>query len=169
MAIHINWQSAALGETMLVSVPLLDVELKLTLVGEVITDASWHMVSESSRKALSPLAGQVQSYLLNPRQTELHVSLLSQGSAYSRAVWDALLAIPVGQVRTYSGLADTLSSGPRAVAGACRNNPYAGIIPCHRVVAKSGIGGFMGQSDGDFILLKRRLLEYERSVGFGDA
>jgi methylated-DNA-[protein]-cysteine S-methyltransferase len=129
----------------------------------VITDASWHIHGESAL-ALSPLALQVQRYLLNPTQTELHLTLLRQGSAYSNGVWAALLAIPVGQTLTYSEIARTLSSGPRAVAGACRNNPYAGIIPCHRVVARNGVGGFMGHADGAFVALKRRLLEYEHSL-----
>jgi len=163
MPLNIVWQTVASGETLAVSVPLLDAELKLTLVGEVVIDSSWH-IGVDSTEALSPLAAQVRRYLLNPAGTELNVTLLSQGSAYSNAVWKALLAIPVGQAQTYSGLARMLSSGPRAVAGACRNNPYAGIIPCHRVVAKNGIGGFMGQADGEFVEFKRRLLEYERKV-----
>jgi methylated-DNA-[protein]-cysteine S-methyltransferase len=75
-----------------------------------------------------------------------------------------LLNIPCGQVISYLQLAQKISSGPRAVAQACRNNPYAGIIPCHRVVAKAGIGGFMGQSQGPMVQLKRQLLDYEYSV-----
>ncbi|WP_446810078.1 methylated-DNA--[protein]-cysteine S-methyltransferase [Methylomonas sp. 2BW1-5-20] len=164
MPLHVVWQAVADGDESLLSVPILDAELRLTMVGEIITDASWHVGGELT-KALSPQAVRVQSYLLNPRQTELYVTLLSQGSAHGNAVWNALLAIPVGQVETYSGLAEKLSSGPRAIAGACRNNPYAGIIPCHRVVAKNGIGGFMGHVDGEFVALKHRLLEYERGLG----
>lgn len=164
MSLHIIWQAGAVGDTSLVSVPLLGAELKLTLVGDAITDASWHVGGESA-KTLSPLATQVQSYLLNPAQTDLHVTLLSQGSTHGNAVWNALLAIPVGQVQTYSGLAQQLGSGARAVAAGCRNNPYAGIIPCHRVIAKTGIGGFMGHADGEFVELKRRLLEYEHCLG----
>lgn len=163
MPLTIVWQSVVSGATSAVSVPLLGAELRLTLVGEVIIDASWHIGTESAH-ALTPLATTIQHYLLNPAQTELNVALLSQGSAYSRTVWNALLAIPIGQVQTYSGLARILNSAPRAVAGACRNNPYAGIIPCHRVVAKNGIGGFMGQADGEFVKLKSRLLEYERKA-----
>lgn len=164
MPLNIVWQTVATGDASVVGVPLLDAELKLSLVGDVIIDASWH-IGVNSSQALPPLATQVQHYLLNPEQTELSVMLLSQGSAYSRTVWNALLAIPVGKVQTYAGLAQMLKSGPRAVAGACRNNPYAGIIPCHRVVSKNGIGGFMGQADGEFVQLKRRLLEYERRAG----
>jgi len=164
MPLHIVWQAVADGEESLLAVPLLNAELILTMAGEIITDASWHVGGELT-KTLSPQAVSVQNYLLNPMQTELHVTLLSQGSVYANTVWSALLAIPVGQVETYSGLAETLGSGPRAIAGACRNNPYAGIIPCHRVVAKRGIGGFMGQADGEFVALKHRLLEYERGLG----
>jgi methylated-DNA-[protein]-cysteine S-methyltransferase len=164
MPLHIVWQTVADEEQSLLVVPVLGAELQLTMVGEIITDASWQTTG-SLNKSLSPLAVRVQSYLLKPWQTDLHVALLSQGNAYRNAVWKALLAIPFGQVETYSGLAEKLGSGPRAIAGACRNNPYAGLIPCHRVVAKNGIGGFMGQADGEFVALKRRLLDYERGLG----
>ncbi len=163
MPLQILWQDVVEGETTQVSVPMLDVELKLTMLGDVIMDASWVVGNDSARLS-SPFAAEVQRYLLNPGRTSLHVKLLSQGSAYAKRVWDELLAIPVGEVQTYSALAAILNSGPRAVAGACRNNPYAGIIPCHRVVAKAGIGGFMGQAHGEFVALKRRLLEFERDV-----
>ncbi|OQW65606.1 MAG: cysteine methyltransferase [Proteobacteria bacterium ST_bin11] len=163
MPLHIVWQTVADEEQSLLVVPVLGAELQLTMVGEIITDASWQTTG-SLNKSLSPLAVRVQSYLLKPWQTDLHVALLSQGNAYRNAVWKALLAIPFGQVETYSGLAEKLGSGPRAIAGACRNNPYAGLIPCHRVVAKNGIGGFMGQADGEFVALKRRLLDYERGL-----
>ncbi|CAD6878011.1 Methylated-DNA--protein-cysteine methyltransferase (EC 2.1.1.63) [Methylomonas albis] len=163
MPLHIVWQAVTDGEESILSVPLLGAELKLTMVGEIITDASWHVGCQLTN-VLSPQAARVQSYLLNPLRTELHVTLLSHGSAYANAVWSALLAIPIGRVETYSGLAEKLGSGPRAIARACRNNPYAGIIPCHRVVAKNGIGGFMGQADGEFVALKRRLLEHERGL-----
>lgn len=163
MPLHIVWQSTATEETSQVHVPLLGAELSLTLSGDVITDASW-CIGVGSVKALPPLALQVQRYLLNPNRSELRLTMLSQGTAYSNTVWNALLTIPVGQVQTYSAVAERLGSGPRAVARACRDNPYAGIIPCHRVVAKNGIGGFMGQADGEFVGLKRRLLDYEHGL-----
>jgi len=60
-------------------------------------------------------------------------------------VYAHLLAIPRGSVTTYGHLARALSSSPRAVGGALRNNPFAPEVPCHRVIASDGyVGGFKG-------------------------
>lgn len=82
------------------------------------------------------------------------------GTAFQQRVWQAIAAIPVGETRTYSQLAEQIGSGPRAVANACGANPLPIIIPCHRVVAKHGLGGFMqGQQNG--LLIKQWLLRHE--------
>jgi len=82
------------------------------------------------------------------------------GTQFQLRVWQAIHAIPFGETRTYGQLAALLGSGPRAVANACGANPLPIIIPCHRVVAKSGIGGFMqGKKNG--VLVKRWLLQHE--------
>lgn len=164
MPVNIDWRADAVGECSSFSVPLMGAKLKLEMVGEVVVDASWQ-VSSDEGPVLGTLATAVKQYLLNPEQNQLNVILLKRGTEYSNTVWDALLTIPVGSAWTYSFLAETLGSGPRAVARACRDNPYAGIIPCHRVVAKKGIGGFMGEVGGEFVALKRRLLDYEAALG----
>jgi methylated-DNA-[protein]-cysteine S-methyltransferase len=64
---------------------------------------------------------------------------------------------------TYSALAKTIGSSARAVGNACRDNPYALFIPCHRVVSVSGMGGYCGQTEGDSITVKHKLLEFEAS------
>jgi len=64
---------------------------------------------------------------------------------FQEKVYTHLLAIPSGKVSTYAALAKSLSSSPRAVGGALRNNPYAPQVPCHRVIASDGyVGGFKG-------------------------
>lgn len=161
MTLHIVWQSIANGEPCKIGVPVFDVELALTLRGSVIVDASWCLEPLAASIDTTCLAQRVQQYLLDPDGTELQLELLSQGSEFSNRVWRALSAIPVGRTLTYAELAKRLDSAPRAVAAGCRQNPYAGIIPCHRVVASNGIGGFMGQADGEFVALKSRLLDYE--------
>ena len=81
------------------------------------------------------------------------------GTSFEREVWDKLLRIPAGAVRTYSSIATELSrpNGARAVGGAVGRNPLAIIVPCHRVVGASGsltgYGGGLGN--------KRWLLEHE--------
>ncbi len=77
-------------------------------------------------------------------------------------VWQAMRAIPCGQTRSYGELAVQLRSSPRAVGQACGANPLPIIIPCHRVVSKSGTGGFMRQRVGDALDIKRWLLVHEQ-------
>ncbi len=83
------------------------------------------------------------------------------GTAHQNKVWQAMRTIPRGQVQTYGELAAQLGSGPRAVGQACGNNPIPVVIPCHRVVGKSGIGGFMHHSGGYALDIKRWLLAHE--------
>lgn len=164
MPIQISWKASLSGMKTFHHVPLLDAELVLTTIDDFIIDCSWQVPSQTQQHKKSSLAERVQLYLMNPDVNQLAVSLSQQGTEYSQKVWKMLLKIPCGQVMSYSQLAQTIGSGPRAVAQACRNNPYAGIIPCHRVVAKAGIGGFMGQSQGPMVQLKQKLLVYERSI-----
>ncbi len=86
------------------------------------------------------------------------------GTRFQQRVWRALREIPPGQTRTYADLAGELGSGPRAVAGACRRNPVPLVIPCHRVVARQGLGGFSGQTSGPAIEMKRWLLAREGAL-----
>lgn len=161
MTLHTVWRPTADAESHTIGVPVFGAELALTLRGSVIIDASWSTEPLAAGNDTTGLAQQVQQYLLDPDGTELQLELLIQGSEFSNKVWRALSAIPVGRTLTYAELAKRLDSAPRAVAAGCRRNPYAGIIPCHRVVASNGIGGFMGQADGEFVALKSRLLDYE--------
>lgn len=164
MAILIHWQAEARGPENRLTIALPGALLVVTRRGDVIVDADWQVSTALLQQDDSPAAKALQRALLEPEQL-LSLQLLQQGTPYSRQVWQALTAIPLAQTLTYTQLAERLGSGPRAIAMACRNNPYPGIIPCHRVVAKSGIGGFMGQSQGAWVELKRQLLMQERHFG----
>lgn len=83
------------------------------------------------------------------------------GTDYQRRVWRAMGRIPTGQVLSYGALAARLRSGPRAVGGACRANPVPIVVPCHRVVASSGIGGYTGGRVAHAIYIKQWLLQHE--------
>jgi len=83
-----------------------------------------------------------------------------KGTPYQQRVWKAICAIPAGQVATYQEIAQQLGSGARAVANACGANHLPLLVPCHRVVAKTGLGGFMrGNPKGKTI--KTWLLKHE--------
>ena len=92
---------------------------------------------------------------------EADFALAPQGTPYQLRVWRALQAIPYGQTRTYGELALSLHSSARAVAGACRANPIPLLIPCHRVVARDGLGGYMGEEQGEMVHIKQWLLAHE--------
>jgi methylated-DNA-[protein]-cysteine S-methyltransferase len=89
----------------------------------------------------------------------IHLNLA--GTEFQKKVWRALLQIPVGETRTYGDLAKQLGSAPRAIGGACRRNPVPLLVPCHRVVAANGDGGFAGHTDGFWMDAKRWLLAHE--------
>jgi len=84
--------------------------------------------------------------------------LAPAGTEYRRRVWAALCRIPPGEVRTYADIARAAGGSPRSVGGANAVNPIPIVIPCHRVVAVGGIGGYSG---GDGLDTKRALLDLE--------
>ncbi len=85
--------------------------------------------------------------------------LRPRGTPYRQRVWQALREIPPGQTRTYLDIAKLAGGSPRSVGGANAANPIAIFIPCHRVVAVAGLGGYSG---GDGLETKQRLLDLER-------
>lgn len=100
-------------------------------------------------------------YLRNPH-LRFNLPLAIDGTDFQRRVWQALRRIPVGKVLSYGELARKLKTGPRAVGNACRANPIPVVIPCHRVVAAYGKGGFMGKTGGRALAIKDWLLTHER-------
>lgn len=84
-------------------------------------------------------------------------------SAFRRAVFAALCGVPAGRVTTYGALARAVGCHcPRAIGQALRHNPFAPLVPCHRVVAADlSLGGFNGQRHGPELERKRRLLHAE--------
>lgn len=111
-----------------------------------------------------PEAGRVAAWLrayLAGDRPRGDVSLAPGGTVFQQRVWAALRRIPAGEVRCYGDLARELDTSPRAVGQACRHNPIPILIPCHRVVAVAGIGGFAGARSGPLVGRKRWLLEHE--------
>jgi len=94
---------------------------------------------------------------------DLNIEL--DGTDHQKRVWAVLKKIPLGQVRTYADVAKEISSSPRAVGNACRANPVPLLVPCHRVVAKNGLGGFAGQTSGRKLDIKEWLLKHEGRFG----
>lgn len=103
---------------------------------------------------------QIRQYLENP-DTALIAPCAVKGTHFQKRVWQAIADIPNGRTLSYGELAQKVGSGPRAVANVCGANQVPLFIPCHRVVAKNGIGGFM-QGDVNGLKVKQWLLEHER-------
>lgn len=95
---------------------------------------------------------------------DFDIQLKASGTEFQRKVWKALLKIPAGKVVTYGDLAKRLKTSPRAVGNACRKNPIPVVIPCHRVVSKTGLGGYAGSTSGDLFKIKEWLLKHESAI-----
>jgi methylated-DNA-[protein]-cysteine S-methyltransferase len=96
----------------------------------------------------TPLLEQVEQQLdeyFDGKRRVFDLPLAPDGSAFQQKVWTALRRIPYGCVSSYGAVASEVNSAPRAIGGACGRNPLPIIIPCHRVLASSGmLGGYSG-------------------------
>ena len=143
-------------------------KLGVRLQDEHITRLDYLGSRATLKPATTPLgrqlAAQLAQYFANPQH---HFSLPFElhGTDFQQRVWHALTRIPPGKTLTYGELAGKLDSGARAVGNACRNNPVSIIVPCHRVVSVSGIGGYSGKTDGREINRKQWLLTHEGVSG----
>ena len=107
---------------------------------------------------LNAARAQVDAYF-DGRLRAFDLPLRPAGTAFQLRVWQAMAAIPYGQVRRYGDLAGQLATGARAIGTACGRNPIPIIVPCHRVIgAHGGLGGYSGQ---DGVETKRFLLGLE--------
>jgi len=107
-------------------------------------------------------ARQVECYLDEP-DFRFDLPLAEAGTAFQRKVWQVIAAIPRGEVLTYGQVAKLIRSAPRAVGQACGANWFPLVIPCHRVTASGGLGGFSHHDDetGFHVGVKRWLLAHE--------
>ena len=100
------------------------------------------------------------AYMEDPNKL-IEVALASEGTDFQKKVWNALRRIPIGEVMTYGELAKSINTSPRAAANACRRNRIPILIPCHRIVAQKGLGGYCGETDGHMMVVKKWLLAHE--------
>jgi methylated-DNA-[protein]-cysteine S-methyltransferase len=123
-----------------------------------IVAVDWGWGSRQSETSLLRRAReQLQAYF-DDELTEFALPLAPAGTAYQQRVWQALCAIPYGATRSYLDIAQVAGGSPRSVGQASGNNPIPIIIPCHRVVAATHLGGYSG---GEGLSTKRWLLALE--------
>lgn len=110
---------------------------------------------------------QLERYRADPG-AEFDLPLLIVGTEFQKRLWQALREIPRGRTLTYGEMARKLGGADfesaRAVGQACGDNRLPIVIPCHRVVAADGIGGFSHTTEGYLIEAKRWLLMHESSA-----
>lgn len=109
---------------------------------------------------LSHVLSRINHYLEDAK-SEFDLEVELEGTPFQQRVWQALRDIPPGKTLTYGELAQRIGSGARAVGNACRANPCPLVVPCHRVVAAKGLGGFAGDRSGRKLEIKRWLLHHE--------
>ena len=123
-----------------------------------IVAVDWGWGSQPSETALLHRARDQLYAYFDGELTEFDLPLAPPGTAYQQRVWQALCAIPYGATRSYLEIARVAGGSPRSVGQANGNNPIPLIIPCHRVLATTHIGGYSG---GDGLPTKRWLLALE--------
>lgn len=106
---------------------------------------------------------EIERYLADPRY-RFALPLAEIGTLFQRRVWRSIAAIPPGRTRSYGAIARELGSSPRAVGQACGENPFPLVVPCHRVVSSSGIGGFAHSARGYLPGVKLWLLAHEGAI-----
>lgn len=115
---------------------------------------------EPEDKFTKKISNQLQAYFANARY-EFTIPLNLIGTPFQQKVWQALHTIPAGDALSYGNLAKALDTGPRALGNACRRNPIPIIVPCHRIVASTHLGGYSGAISGDTLAIKMWLLKHE--------
>ncbi|MBE9515374.1 MAG: methylated-DNA--[protein]-cysteine S-methyltransferase [Proteobacteria bacterium] len=107
------------------------------------------------------VAKQLQAYFQNPDFT-FSLPLCDAASDFQQRLRKQLLKVKPGKPETYGSMAQYLNSAPRAVGAALRANPVPLVVPCHRVIAATDIGGFSGKRSGRLPAIKQWLLNYEQ-------
>ncbi len=123
----------------------------------VALDWGWGRDQDPTKLLLAARA-QLQAYF-DGDSLQFDLPLAPYGTEYRKRVWRELRQIQPGRTNTYAGLAAIAGGSARSVGTAMATNPIPILIPCHRVVASAGLGGYSG---GDGLPTKLFLLDLER-------
>jgi methylated-DNA-[protein]-cysteine S-methyltransferase len=141
-------------------------ELTIAEKGDAIVAIGWADAAGerpvgNGSPLLAEAARQLDAYFAG-HLTRFDLPLAPSGSPFEISVWTAMGEIPYSETRCYGELAAMIGSAPRAVGRACGKNPIPIVIPCHRVLAKTGLGGYSGSGG---LATKRHLLALEGASG----
>lgn len=133
----------------------------------VVTELKYLPLSFASISSKSELARRAAQQLEAYRRdanSQFDLPVVVEGSELQTSVWKAMCAIPRGKTRTYGDVARELGTDPREVGQCCGDNRLPLVIPCHRIVAADGIGGFGHATSGYLLEAKRWLLMHEAAA-----
>ncbi|WP_416136368.1 methylated-DNA--[protein]-cysteine S-methyltransferase [Cypionkella sp.] len=128
--------------------------ISVTETGGVITALQWHAGPAPETPLLAEALAQLAAYF-DRRLTRFDLPL-DYGSGFAEQVRRAMAAIPYGETRQYGDLAKEIGAPAQAIGQACGANPIPVLIPCHRILAAKGLGGFSakGGVESKVFLLK---------------
>jgi methylated-DNA-[protein]-cysteine S-methyltransferase len=136
-------------------------KLILTEDDDAIVSITWgDEAGGNGSPLLAEAARQLEAYFAG-ELADFDVPLRPAGSAFEQRVWATMRRIPYGKTQCYGELAAAIGSAARAVGGACGRNPIPIVIPCHRVLAKAGFGGYSGRGG---LATKQTLLSLEGAL-----
>ncbi len=106
------------------------------------------------------VVSQIQAYFADP-DAGFDLICNMQGTDFQKKIWCRLTKLKQGQTLFYGEVAHELGTSPRAVGNACRANPIPIVVPCHRILSKTGIGGYDGDRETGKVNIKHWLLVHE--------
>lgn len=131
-------------------------------IGGALTELVWGRSGNLTHGPLfDAISAEMDAYFAGDLK-QFQTPVAPRGSAFQQKFYTALCAIPFGETRTYGDLAKELDVSAQAIGQACGANPIAIIIPCHRVLAADGLGGYSGEGG---IEAKVALLKLEGAAG----
>jgi methylated-DNA-[protein]-cysteine S-methyltransferase len=148
-------------------IPFPAMHVGVSIEGEKLVGVRYLPRSTPLRVPSSGLAERVVRQLERYRDDpdiEFDLPLAIGGTEFQQRVWRVMQRIPRGKTRTYGDVAKSLGSAARAVGQACGENRLPIIIPCHRIIAADGIGGFAHSRGGYLLEAKRWLLAHEQAL-----
>lgn len=140
--------------------------LQLSIADKYVTKIEWSKLPRTSLALRTScfslqMSNQLEEYFLHAHN-DWSMPLVKCGTEFQQKVWHYLQTLPLGETRYYSDVAKALNSSAQAVGNACRANPFVIVVPCHRVVSKTGLGGYDGKTSGHNLAIKQWLLDHER-------
>ena len=120
-------------------------DLTITCEDGAVVAVDWGWArDQASDELLEKAKAQLEAYF-DGKARSFDLPLVPAGTYFQYQVWRLMETIPCGQTMSYGAMAKALNSSARAVGTACGANPIPVIIPCHRVLAANGMGGYSGE------------------------